>query len=440
MRKFLGARQKLYYGWIMLFSLSVTETVSWGILYYTFTVFIQPMQKELGWSRGELTVAFSLALLLSGLAGVPVGRWLDGHGTRALMTTGSVLATLLVLAWSRVNSLPLFYLTWMGIGLTMAAVLYDPAFVVVATWFRRRRGRALTVLTFVAGFASVIFIPLAEWLVQLQGWRGALQTLAVILGLITIPLHSLVLRRKPADLGLLPDGFIPAAESAQNDRTVTKTSSTSSETIPEESYSLREALHSPAFWWLTVSFTLNTLGQVAVMVHLVPYLTDHGYSSGFAASMAGLIGLLALPGRLVFNLLAEHLPRTFLTALIFLLQSLSLVVLLTFQNVTGVFVFVALFGAGFGAITPLRAGLVVGLFGPSYYGRINSVMGLLVTTARGLGPVGVGVAFDITGSYPPLFWLLALISLAAALTITRLPKPPAPANVEEPASKAGQMD
>src|SRR5690349_17858766 len=127
-----------YYGWVLVLTLAVTETTSWGVLYYAFTVFLTPMQETFGWSRAAMTGAFSVALL--------------------------------VLSWAAVQNLAMLYLVWAGIGVTMAAVLYEPAFVVVATWFRQKRGRALTMLTFIAGFASVIYIPLAGWLVSAQGW------------------------------------------------------------------------------------------------------------------------------------------------------------------------------------------------------------------------------------------------------------------------------
>ena len=164
----------LYYGWVLVIALSVTEITSWGALYYSFTVFINPMRDALGWSNASISGAFSLALLLSGIIGLPLGRWLDHHGPRLVMTAGSVAAVALLVGWSRVQDLTNFYLIWAGIGVTMGAVLYEPAFFVVATWFRRKRGQALTLLTFFAGFASVIFVPLAGWLVQIQGWRDAL--------------------------------------------------------------------------------------------------------------------------------------------------------------------------------------------------------------------------------------------------------------------------
>ncbi|MGZ6391221.1 MAG: MFS transporter [Ktedonobacterales bacterium] len=396
--------QGVYYGWRMLLTVSFTEMVSWGVLYYAFTVFVKPMHAALGWSTAELSGAFSLALLVSAVAALPVGRWLDRHGTRWLMTCGSCVAALLVLAWGRVDNLGVFYLIWCGIGITMAAVLYEPAFALVATWFRRRRARALTVLTFIAGFASVVFVPLAQWLVQAQGWRAALVTLALLLALITIPLHAVVLRRRPADLGLAPDGIAdmspaPLAQVAHGS---------------EEGVPTNVALHGSTFWWIAAAFALTMLAAGAITVHLVPYLIDSGYSPGFAASMVGLIGIMALPGRLVFTMLGELIPRRLVTAMLFLLQAVALPALVLIPGVGGVLCFVVLFGAGFGAITPARAALVADHYGSTHYARINSVLGLFVTGARAVAPVGVGIVYDLLGSYPPILWALAGISLLAA--------------------------
>ena len=392
----------LYYGWIMLLTVSITEMISWGVLYYAFTVFLKPMQASLGWSTAELSGAFSLALLCSAGAALPVGRLLDRHGTRWLMTLGSCVAALLLLAWATVENLTLFYLVWVGIGIAMAAVLYDPAFALVATWFHRLRARALTILTFIAGFASVIFVPLAQWLVQVQGWRMALLTLALLLALVTIPLHALVLRRRPGDLGLAPDGI------------ASPTSTPLAHTVHEQSVPTRTALHGTTFWWIAAAFALNMLAAGAITVHLVPYLIDHGYPPGFAASMVGLIGIMALPGRLIFTPLGERLSRRLVIALLFLLQAAALPVLLLVQSVVGVFCFVVLFGAGFGAITPARAALVADHYGSTHYASINSVLGLFITGARAIAPVGVGIMYDLLGAYSPIFWALAAISVLAA--------------------------
>jgi MFS family permease len=407
----------LYYGWVILLTLAFTELTSWGILYYGFSVFVTPMGAELGWSRAALTGAFSTALLCSGVAGVWVGRWVDRHGTRVIMTAGSCAAALLTLAWAGVRDLALFYLIWAGIGLAMAAVLYEPAFAAVATWFVRFRSRALTILTFIAGLASVVYIPLIAWLVGAFGWRRALVILAGILAVTTILPHALILRRRPQDLGLLPDG---AAEVAGTPAKVAPGVAT------------REAVRSGSFRWLTLGFCLAFFVNVAVTVHLIPYLIDGGYSPAFAATAAGLVGIMALPGRLIFTPLGAWVPRRFVTAAIFATQAVALVALLTLRSTAGVFLFVALFGAGFGAITPARAALIAELYGARNYGSIGGILAFFVTGARALAPVSAGLLYTALGDrYAPVFWTLIAVALLAAATILLIERGRPPLAAEE---------
>jgi MFS family permease len=258
------AGRRLYYGWVVVGTLATTETISWGILYYAFAAFLVPMQQELDWSTAALTGAYSLALLVSGLAAMPVGRWIDRHGPRLLMTLGSIGGTFLLLAWSRTDSLPAFYALWIVMGAVMAATLYEPAFVVVATWFRRLRSRALLLLTFVAGFASTVFLPVATLLIEQLGWRQALVVLAVFLAVTTIPAHALILRRRPEDLGLLPDGD-------QHPKGAPAAANFLIEGVP-----VRQALREHVFWWLTAAFFLGMLSSVAVGIHLIPFLLADG--------------------------------------------------------------------------------------------------------------------------------------------------------------------
>jgi MFS family permease len=398
-----------YHGWTQVLALSVTETISWGILYYAFSVFILPMEAELGWTRSQLTGAFSLSLLVSGIAGIPMGRWLDRHGPRALMTAGSIAATLLVLLWSRVESLAVWYLLWVGIGVAMAATFYEPAFAMIAVWFRRKRSRALTILTFFGGFASVIFIPLADRLVRAYDWRDALVILAVILGVGTVPAHALLLRRRPADLGLRPDGDLAPAPALDG--------APAAHADDEPALTWQQALRGATFWWIGAAFMLVMMAMVAVTVHLIPTLVNRGFSSGFAASAAGLVGLFALPGRLIFTPLGGRMPRQVVTALIFALETAAIAVLAVADTRAEVIAFVVLFGSGFGAITPARAALVADVYGARSFGTIAGVLAMLVTTARGVGPILASLLIAWWGGATAMLWLMAAFCAAGAVAI-----------------------
>jgi MFS family permease len=205
-RSSIVAGRGVFHGWWSVLALSVTEAVSYGILYYAFTVFVTPMAAELGVGIAAVAGAYSVGVVVSGLLAGWVGARLDRHGARGLMTAGSLLAGALLMAWSYVETLAGLYLVWTLMGFALATVLYEPAFAVLAVWFERRRAAALTVLTFVAGFASVIFLPLAGWWVETLGWREALRALALVLWGVTVPLHALVLRRHPRDVGQEVDG------------------------------------------------------------------------------------------------------------------------------------------------------------------------------------------------------------------------------------------
>jgi len=393
----------VYYGWVLVVTLGVTETISWGVLYYAFAVYLAPMQTELGWSRGDMTGAFSLALLLAGLTAIPVGRWLDRHGPRLLMTIGSIVATLLVLAWSRVASLEQLYLVWAAIGLTMAATLYDPAFATATRWFERQRVRALTAITLMAGFASTIFIPLAGWLVQAEGWRQSLATLAVILAIGTIAPHALLLRRRPEDLGMHPDGE-PMVQRR-------------GEPVPPSGMPVGQALRHASFRWLVVAFWLATLSTIAVGVHILPYLEDRGYDATFAASVTGLIGAMQVLARLLLAPFGNRPNPRLLAASILALQPLSLAVLLLVRTTPGIFLFVVLFGTQRGLSTLARPALLAELYGRAEYASIAGVLQFALSLAQAAAPVGAGIAYDLSGSYEPVFWALAVISALAVVAM-----------------------
>jgi MFS family permease len=396
----LTHRPAVYYGWPMLVGMSVAQMISWGILDDSFAVFLQPMEAELGWSRTTLTGAFSLALLVSGCAGVPVGHWLDARGPRGLMSAGSALSAALLVGWSQATTVPAFYAAWAGLGLCMAAVLYEPAFAVIAVWFVRHRHRALTVMTLFGGLASTIFVPLAAALSARLGWRPAVLILALILAGTTLPLHALLLRRHPGEVGALPDGAsAPPPEAGLR---------------LEAPANLRAILTSGAFWRLAVSFSLSSFATVAAVVHLIPALQEDGLSATEAAAALAVLGAMQLPGRLLFGPLRGRVsgPRT--RALVFLTQAAALALLAAFPHRSGVVAFVLLFGMAAGMSTVVRASAVGEEFALSHYGRVGGTLSMVTTFARASGPVAASLAHAAWPSYGYVFAGLAAVMVTAA--------------------------
>ena len=397
-----ATRRPRFYGWTIVWTLAVTETVSWGILFYAFAVFLVPMQHELGWSTPEITGAYSLALLVAMAASPPVGRWLDRAGPRLPMTLGAILGTVLVLAWSRVESLPAFYAIWAGIGVALALTLYEPAFAVVATWFVRDRARAMLVLTTVAGFASTVFLPLAGWLTERFGWREALTALAVMLGLLTIPAHALVLRRRPEDLGLLPDGErIDAARPW----------------IEPEGVALARARRDPAYWWLTIAFFLGTVAAVAIGIYLIPVLLERGDTLARATVITGLIGAAQAGGRVVVTALDRRVAEPAMAIAVFALQAVAIVLILIPAGLALTLLAVVLLGMGRGGITLMRATLVADRYGRAHFAAVSGIPAAAQMAARAVAPVGAGLLVSWRGGYAPMLGVLAGIALAATLAI-----------------------
>lgn len=403
------AAHRRFYGWRIVTVLAVTETVSWGVLYYAFAVFQVPMRAELGFSTAQTAGAFSLAVLMTGLAAVPVGRWLDRHGGRGLMTVGSVGAVLLVVAWSRVQTVLGLYAVFAGIGLVSAAVLYEPAFAVVVRWFAAARVRALLAVTVVAGFASTIFLPASEALIRAYGWRDALLVLAGVLAVTTVLPHALVLRRDPADLGLQRDGVSPTQAASSAPAAPARVTGR----LP---HTARWALRDPLFGWLTLAFAANTLAVIVVAVHLLPFLREHGHGGTFAAVATGALGALSVTGRLAVTGATRHFPTASVTAVAFAVQAVAVVVLLAAgSSAAGAVAFVLLFGLGFGVGTIARPALLADAFGTASYATLSALGGVAFTAAKTVGPFAAGVALTTSGSWTPvLLGLLAVTAVASA--------------------------
>jgi MFS family permease len=386
--------------------LAVTETVSWGVLYYAFPALLPAMERDLGWTRTTLIGAYTAAVITAGLAALAVGPLLDRHPARPLMTAGSILAVLTILGWAAANSLSAFYAVWIAAGIAMALVLYEPAQVVLVKQFGAHATRAITTLTLVAGFASTIFQPLTAILADHLGWRAALVVLAAALAAITIPIH----------LAVLPRTIDSPATSHR---------------------SAHPARPGHAVHLLTIAFTLATAAMAAGIVHLIPYLVDHGWTPLTAAIAAGTLGATQVAARVAFGPVARRTAPRSLTVLILGLPAAGVAVLAVSRRGSMAWIAVALLGVAQGTATLLRPMLLNLLHGPHGYGRIAAT----TTIARATAPLALA-AIAATAGYGLGLTLFAGVSVAAAALDARALAPSnqrAPA-VMAPGSPAAAVD
>ncbi|HEX2136176.1 MAG TPA: MFS transporter [Microvirga sp.] len=389
--------------WAFVALLSLAQLISWGSIFYAFALFMEPMSRELGWSKPALTAAYSLGLAASGVAAVPVGRLIDlGYG-RAVMTAGSLAAAALLAAWSTIASYPAFLLLWLGLGAAMSAVLYDPGFAVLIRRLGARARRGVTVMTLVGGLASTVFLPLAHLLIEGFGWRSALLGLAAAnLGVCAV-IHGLVIP---------PQGPKPAAGARPAQRT-----------------GAARVLRKPAFWGFVATVLLQGVLATGFAIHLIPLLVERGFSLDAAVAAFAVIGPAQVAARLAFAL-GERVLGLKAVGLLSLALWVLAFALLPFVPAGSwlVVVFAALYGASNGLMTIVRALLPPELFGREDYGTIQGLIAAPSTFARAAAPFAFGALWAWSGSYDLLLGLavaMAVASLAAyALTLASAGAPP----------------
>jgi MFS family permease len=397
-------------GWRLLAALGTTQVVSWGSVYYVFALLLEPLQRELAADRSTVAGAFSAALLASGLCATWVGRRIDRTGGRALMTLGSAGAAALLAALSQVQSLAALYAVWIGLGVAMAATLYEPAFAVAAQVFRTHYRRALTVLTLFGGFASTVFWPLTTLLIERYGWRDAMLWLAAINLLVCVPLHAwAVPARGPAAVA---DGEGAAARGGRS---------------PDPTAGGgRRVWSDPRFRALALAFLAHYTVVSAIAAHLIALLLARGLSPAAAAGIGALIGPMQVAGRIVEFGASRWLSVGQVGRIAAVALPLSLFVLLiAHDRVLGLAVFAALYGAGNGAMTVVRGALPAQLYGRSRYGAISGALAAPGLLARAVGPFLAAALWTALGGYDGVTWALIGIAVAGAAAFGYATRTPA---------------
>jgi len=372
--------------------LCLTEIVSWGVLYYAFPVLAPAIHTQTGWASTSTTAAFSAALVVSGAAGIPVGRLLDGRGPHAVMTGGSVLAVAAVglIAWS--PTLPVFAAGWLLAGIAMAAVLYQPAFAAISGWFEARRLAALTTVTLVAGLASTVFAPLTNALqAGLIDWRHVYLVLGAGLAVITIPVHAVVLRH-------------PWPNRVRSHRALGD--------------SARTVARSRQFVLLATGMALAALAIYAALINMIPLLTSNGISPRAASWLLGLGGVGQVAGRLLYAPVLNRLgllPRTVISYGLVALSTGALAVIT--GPLVGLIALVLLTGLGRGIATLLQATAIPDRWGSSGYGRLSGLLAAPVMIAGAVAPwVGAWLA-DLLQSYQAMFLTLTAAAVVGTILL-----------------------
>jgi predicted MFS family arabinose efflux permease len=367
---------------------AVTQTVGYGVLYYAFGVFNGPLARDLNASTTTVSGALTLSVLATAAAAYPVGRWLDRRGGRRLMVLGSVIGTAAVVAWSQVQTVWQLYTVMVLIGLVSAAVLYEAAFaVVVKTVTPPARAGSILVITIVGGFASTIFMPLAGFLGDRVGWRGALAVLAAIHGVLTILPHAL----------WVPDEAAPKKEAHGPQ-------------LP-----LGNALRDKVFWLLVVGFTANGAAVAAVAVHLVGYLSGLGHAVTVAAAITGLLGAMSVTGRLVTTRLAVRFSIATVATVIYFAQGFVVLLLpVVGHSIAGAVGCVLVFGLGFGVASIARPSMLADRYGAGDFGGISGTLTIPVTLAKAAAPLAVAA---LTLASLPIFAGLNALVAATCLGV-----------------------
>jgi sugar phosphate permease len=390
----------IFYGWWVVFAAAVGIALHIGpVVVETFGVFLKPLNQEFGWSRGQISFAFSLFAIAGAISTPVVGRLVDYAGARRVVLPATFLFGLGVAGLVLLSGLLLLlYAIYLYIGIVGSGTTPIPYAKVITRWFDRRRGLALG-LTVAASSLSLAAMPsLAQVLIVVVGWRHAYLIIALMV-VGAIPVVALLLRESPQRMGLQPDGA---------------TTGQTSDARPyagDKDVTFSQAWRSNTFWLIAGPFFLMSLSFHGCILHLVPLLTDRGLSPSDAATAASLVGAGGLVARLGSGFLLDLFFALSVAVSLFLSSTVGLILLWSGAQGSVPFAAGFLVGIGQGAELDIIPYLVSRYFGSAAFAHIYGYLFAAFLLGAVVGPPLMGFGFDMIGSYRPIIGVLALSTL-----------------------------
>jgi MFS family permease len=389
--------------------------------------FIKPMTQEFGWSRSAFVGAQSLGTMLGGIVAIGIGPLLDRFGARWIMFTGFLLLGGALISLSAVGTLWQFYILTAVARIAVGAMIGLSIGVLVPQWFVRKRGRAVAMSNLGVRF-GVAFNPVfAQSIISGFGWRAAIISLGLYTWALTLLPTSLLIRRRPEDLGLLPDGDPPEAiaKNGQKDNAA----NSKRKPVNERSWTVKDALRSRTFYLLMASFSLVFFVSTGINLHLLAFMNDRGISPGMAVIVLTTWSSIGVIGTLFSGFMAERISIRNMAIFVYGFLALGVFVLSQVHSLPMAFAFAVVHGVVWGANNNLQVLLFSDYFGRHSLGAIRGITSPVQTGASALGPLASAAAFDSTGSYTLIFIVFAgLLLMSAALMFLAQPPQRAAAN------------
>ncbi|MPZ49308.1 MAG: MFS transporter [Dehalococcoidia bacterium] len=395
-------RARVFYGWWMVASGMGIQLLISGLLNQSYGTYVVLLREDFGWSKTALSGAYSLQQVESGLLG-PVQGWIiDKFGPRPVMRVGVTLLGVGFMLMSLVHSLPAFYGAFFIMALGASLSGFFPLTVAVVNWFRRFRSFAISTMS--TGFAAGgLMVPIVAFSMEEFGWRSTAFASGILVLMVGLPLVQ-VIRRRPEDQGDVVDGIREPApvEGAPVIRVAAS---------GERDFTLKEAVRTPAFWFISLGHGSALLIVTAVQVHVVSHLKDGlGYSLGGAAQVYTLMTIAQITGMVVGGLIGDRYDKRLIAFACMGMHTAGLLLVAHATMTLMVMGFAVLHGFAWGCRGPLMQAIRADYFGRTNYGVIMGWSSMIVMIGTIAGPLVAGILADVTGSYQSGFTVLAILA------------------------------